>query len=72
MLSEETGVMRECRAQEWFIQFRSGNLDVKDGSRFGRPITRRVDEMIQMVDHKPTCKLSTDGIISKNKLLKEA
>lgn len=83
MLFEEARVMSECRTQEWFIQFRSGNLDVKDGSRFGRPVTGRVGEMTQMVDHKPACTLSTDSegtkcqahdmqSSQKSKLLKEA
>ena len=43
----------ERRIQEWFTRFRSGNLDVKDAHRSGRPVTEKVDEM----------KFYTDGIM---------
>ncbi|EGI59160.1 Histone-lysine N-methyltransferase SETMAR [Acromyrmex echinatior] len=39
----------ECRTQEWFVRFRSGNFDVKDRSRSGRPFIEKVDEILQLV-----------------------
>ena len=40
----------ERTIQEWFARFRSGNQDVKDASRSGRPITERVSEILQLVE----------------------
>jgi len=37
-------------AQSWFKRFQSGNFDVKDVLCFGRPITRKVDEIMEKVD----------------------
>lgn len=39
----------ERRTQEWFVRFRSGNFDVKDRPRSGRPVTEKVDEILQLV-----------------------
>ncbi|KAG5316751.1 SETMR methyltransferase, partial [Acromyrmex insinuator] len=39
----------ECRMQEWFVRFRSGNFDVKDRPRSGRPVTEKVDEILQLI-----------------------
>jgi len=36
----------ELRTQEWFVRFRSGNFDVKDLPRSGRPVTEKVDEIL--------------------------
>ncbi|EFN78260.1 Histone-lysine N-methyltransferase SETMAR, partial [Harpegnathos saltator] len=33
----------------WFARFRSGNFDVKDKSRSGRPITEKADEILEKV-----------------------
>ncbi|KAG5305532.1 SETMR methyltransferase, partial [Acromyrmex insinuator] len=35
--------------REWFVQFYSGNFDVKDRPRSGRPVTEKVDEILQLV-----------------------
>jgi histone-lysine N-methyltransferase SETMAR len=35
--------------REWFDQFRSGNFDVKDAPRSGRPTCQKVDQIIQKV-----------------------
>ena len=40
----------ERATQEWFARFRSGNQDVKDASRPGRPITEKVGEILQRVE----------------------
>ncbi|XP_012058970.1 PREDICTED: histone-lysine N-methyltransferase SETMAR-like [Atta cephalotes] len=40
----------ERRTQEWFFRFRSGNFEVKDRSRSGRPVTEKVDEILQLVE----------------------
>ncbi|KAG5309403.1 SETMR methyltransferase, partial [Acromyrmex insinuator] len=39
----------ERRTQEWFVRFRSGNFNVKDRPRSGRPVTEKVDEILQLV-----------------------
>jgi len=36
--------------QSWFKRFQFGNFDVKDASRSGRPITRKVDENMEKVE----------------------
>ena len=36
--------------RNWFERFRSGNFDVKDAPRSGRPVTEKVDEILQMVE----------------------
>ncbi|CAH2103465.1 unnamed protein product [Euphydryas editha] len=40
----------ERRTQEWFARFRSGNFDVKDAPRSGRPVTEKVDEILQLME----------------------
>lgn len=40
----------ERRTQEWFARFRSGNFDVKDAPRSGRPVTEKANEILQMVE----------------------
>lgn len=40
-------------AQKWFARFRSGNFDVKDAPRSGRPITARVDEILEKIGQNP-------------------
>ncbi len=37
-------------AQQWFARFRSGNFDVKDAPRSGRPIVEKVDEIMEKID----------------------
>jgi len=37
-------------AQSWFKRFQSGNFDVKDASRSGRPINGKVDEIMEKVE----------------------
>ncbi|KAG5305572.1 SETMR methyltransferase, partial [Acromyrmex insinuator] len=41
----------EHRTQEWFVRFRSGNFDVKDRPRSGRPVTEKVDEILQLAGY---------------------
>jgi len=36
--------------QSWFKRFQSGNFDVKNASRSGRPITEKVDKIIEKVE----------------------
>jgi len=36
--------------QNWFKYFQSGNFDVKDAPRSGRPVTGKVDEIIKKVE----------------------
>ena len=40
----------ERTTHEWFARFRSGNQDVKDTSRSGRPITEKVGKILQLVE----------------------
>ncbi|XP_011069255.1 PREDICTED: histone-lysine N-methyltransferase SETMAR-like [Acromyrmex echinatior] len=42
-------VVSERRTQEWFVRFCSGNFDVKDRPRSGRPVIEKVDEILQLV-----------------------
>ena len=37
-------------AQIWFKRFQSGNFDVKDACRSGRPITDKMDAIIENVE----------------------
>jgi len=37
-------------AQFWFHRFRSGNLDVKDAPRSGRPIVENGDKIMKIVE----------------------
>ncbi|XP_020298171.1 histone-lysine N-methyltransferase SETMAR-like, partial [Pseudomyrmex gracilis] len=37
-------------AQSWFKRFQSGNFDVKDAPRSGRPITEKVDEIMKIIE----------------------
>ncbi|GFY32929.1 histone-lysine N-methyltransferase SETMAR [Trichonephila clavipes] len=36
--------------QFWFRRFRSGNLDVKDAPRKGRPVIENVDKITEIID----------------------
>lgn len=38
-------------AERWFSHFCSGNFDVEDTPRSGRPITKKVDEILEKVEH---------------------
>lgn len=40
-------------AQKWFVQFRAGNLDVKDAARSGRPITEKINEILNIIHENP-------------------
>ena len=42
--------LSERQCQNWFPRFRSGNFDVKDESRRGRPIVEKVDEMLKKIE----------------------
>jgi len=37
-------------AQSWFKRFQSGNFDVKDAPRSGRPITKKVNEIMEKIE----------------------
>jgi len=37
-------------AQNWFKSFQFGNFDVKDVPRSGRPITGKIDEIMEKVE----------------------
>jgi len=39
-------------AQSWFKRFQCGKFDVKDASRSGRPITRKIDEIMEKVEQR--------------------
>ena len=41
---DECSSERQC--QNWFARFRSGNFNVEDEPRPGRPIVEKVDEII--------------------------
>lgn len=41
------GTLSNRTAQEWFARFRSGNFEVKDATRSGRPMTGKVDEIME-------------------------
>lgn len=43
------GSLSKATAKRWFARFRSGNFDVKDAPRSGRPITEKVDEILQKI-----------------------
>ena len=42
--------LSERQCQNWFARFRSGNFDVKDESRPGRPIHEKVDEILKKIE----------------------
>jgi len=37
-------------APSWFKRFQSGNFDVKDAPHSGRPITGKVDEIMEKIE----------------------
>ncbi|QQP57101.1 Histone-lysine N-methyltransferase SETMAR, partial [Caligus rogercresseyi] len=37
-------------ANHWFRRFRSGNFDVKDTPRSGRPIVENIDKIMEMIE----------------------
>ncbi|XP_011065828.1 PREDICTED: histone-lysine N-methyltransferase SETMAR-like [Acromyrmex echinatior] len=41
--------------RKWFACFRTGNFDVKDKSRSGRPITKKSDEIMKKVERDKYC-----------------
>ena len=42
--------LSERQCQNWFSRFRSGNFDVKDEPRPGRPIVEKVDEILKKIE----------------------
>lgn len=42
--------LSKSAARKWFARFRSGNFDVKDAPRSGRPAFEKVDEILEKVD----------------------
>ena len=38
--------LSERQCQDWFARFRSGNFDVEDEPRPGRPIVEKVDQIL--------------------------
>ena len=42
--------LSERQCQNWFARFRSGNFDVKDEPRPGRPIAEKVDEILKKIE----------------------
>ena len=42
--------LSERQCQNWFARFRSGNFDVKDESRSGRPIVDKDDEILKKIE----------------------
>lgn len=42
--------LSERTVQLWFNRFRSGNFDVEDVPRSGRPITGKADEILQLIE----------------------
>ena len=45
-------------AQFWFRRFRSGNFDVKDAPRSGRPIIEKIDQIMEIAESKHRLRLS--------------
>lgn len=54
----------ERTVQLWFNRFRTGNFDVKDAPRSGRPITAKANEILQMIelDRHATCQGIADTL----------
>ncbi|EFN81607.1 Histone-lysine N-methyltransferase SETMAR, partial [Harpegnathos saltator] len=42
--------LSKATAKRWFSRFRSGNFDVQDVLRSGRPITEKVDDILAKVE----------------------
>ena len=42
--------LSKLAARKWFARFRTGNFDVKDEPRSGRPITEKSDEIMIKVE----------------------
>ncbi|CAK9826519.1 Histone-lysine N-methyltransferase SETMAR [Anthophora retusa] len=45
---EDVLTVRQC--QNWFAKFRSGNFDVEDASRSGRPVEADKDTIMALID----------------------
>ena len=43
--------LTECKCQNWFARFRSGDFDLKDAPRFGRPTEVDDDKMKAMIEN---------------------
>ncbi|XP_072756194.1 histone-lysine N-methyltransferase SETMAR-like [Anoplolepis gracilipes] len=46
----EPNTVSNATAKRWFQRFRSGNMDVEDEARFGRPIIENVDKIMEIVE----------------------
>ncbi|KAG5317708.1 SETMR methyltransferase, partial [Pseudoatta argentina] len=64
--------LSKSAAQKWFARFCTGNFDVKDESRSGRPITEKSDEIMEKVErdkHASTMEIARElGIDHKTVL----
>ena len=54
----------DCIVRNWFERFRGGNLDVKDLSRSGRPLTQKADKTLQLnaIDRHASCQDIADAL----------
>lgn len=43
-------IQYRMQQQRWFQRFRSGNMDVEDEARSGRPIVENVDKIMEIVE----------------------
>ena len=48
MYGEDVLIERQC--QNWFAKFRSGNFNLEDAPRPGRPLEAEVDKIKSLVD----------------------
>lgn len=44
------GTLSKATAKRWFAKFRSGDLDIKDEPRSGRPVVKNVDEIFKKIE----------------------
>lgn len=61
--------LSERTVQHWFTRFRSGNFDVKDATRTGRPLTEKADEILELIeiDRHATCEDIADALCIDSK-----
>ncbi|XP_025157458.1 histone-lysine N-methyltransferase SETMAR-like [Harpegnathos saltator] len=61
-------IVSNATAKRWFQRFRSGNMDVEDETRSGRPIVENVDKIMEIVEsdrHASTYSIAQELKISQ-------
>ncbi|KAG5325309.1 SETMR methyltransferase, partial [Pseudoatta argentina] len=47
------GIVAESTARKWFARFKSGNFDLEDRKRSGRPVVVNDDQIVTLIENNP-------------------